>query len=293
MTAHLSHLLTLAAEESPDRVALVEADSGRRVTWAELNAEVDQVAQGLNALGLVAGYRVVIAMANRVEFVTTYLGALRARLVAVPVNPRAATGELVRMVADCGARVVVADALTVTSVRAAVAGLQDALEGADDDLRSRTAVPRVVVTAIRASFVPSIAVTTTRGTAVRERRSSSAPLSASWRPATAARTLVTVRASATTTPAPPSATIRTSPAGRGAGVHRHGHQPGPQGTEVGRHELDPVRHRDHDPVARDETQRVEALRHLVDLGVQLGPGDPPSGSASTALRGPVTPPRPG
>ncbi|MGZ4478124.1 MAG: class I adenylate-forming enzyme family protein [Nocardioidaceae bacterium] len=145
MTAHLADLLTSAAAESPDRVALVESETGRRVTWAELEAEVDRVAQGLNGLGLVAGYRVVIAMGNRVEFVTAYLGALRARLVAVPVNPRAATGELVRMIADCGARVVVADRSTVTSVRSAVAGLEDALVGADADLRERTTVPRVVV----------------------------------------------------------------------------------------------------------------------------------------------------
>jgi long-chain acyl-CoA synthetase len=142
---HLAELLTRAGAQSPDRVALVEASSGRRVTWAELDAEADQVARGLNAVGLVAGYRVVIALSNRVEFVTAYLGTLRAGLVAVPVNPRAATGELVRMVADCGARVVIADAGTVTSVRQAVAGLEDALVGADPELRSRVTVPRVVV----------------------------------------------------------------------------------------------------------------------------------------------------
>ena len=150
MSAHLAELLTLAASEEPDRVALVEAASGRRVTWSELDAETDRVARGLNALGLVAGYRVVIAMGNRVEFVTCYLGALRAGLVAVPVNPRSATGELVRLVADCGARVVVADADTVTSVRQAVAGLQDALTGADEKLVRSTPVPRVVVTGVPA-----------------------------------------------------------------------------------------------------------------------------------------------
>ena len=142
---NLADLVVRAARESPDRVALVEAGTGRRTTWAELDAEVDRVAGGLAAMGLVAGYRVVIVVGNRLEFVTTYLGALRARLVVVPVNPRAATGELVRMVADCGARVVVGDATTITSVRAAVAGLQDALEGAEEELRSRTPVPRIVV----------------------------------------------------------------------------------------------------------------------------------------------------
>ena len=145
MSAHLADLLSRAAAEAPDRVALVEAGSGRRVTWAQLDTEVDQVARGLNALGLVAGYRVVIALGNRTEFVTTYLGVLRAGLVAVPVNPRSATGELVRLVADCGARVVVADTATLTTVRQAVAGLEDALVGADEELRRRTAVPRLVV----------------------------------------------------------------------------------------------------------------------------------------------------
>jgi long-chain acyl-CoA synthetase len=49
------------------------------------------------------------------------------------------------MIADCGARAVVADRATMTSVRAAVAGLEDALIGADEELRARTVVPRVVV----------------------------------------------------------------------------------------------------------------------------------------------------
>lgn len=143
--SNLADLLARAAQDNPDRVALVEAASGRRLTWAELDAEVDRVAHGLSALGLVAGYRVVIALPNRVEFVAAYLGALRARLVAVPVNPRSATGETVRMIADCGARAVVADLSTVATVRSAVGGLEDALVGADEELRARTAVPRVVV----------------------------------------------------------------------------------------------------------------------------------------------------
>ncbi len=147
VTAHLAELLWRAAADSPDRPALVEAASGRRLTWSELDAEVDRVARGLNAMGLVAGYRVVIALGNRTEFVTSYLGALRAGLVAVPVNPRSATGELVRMLADCGARVVVTDTTALTTTRQAVAGLEDALVGADEELRSATAVPRIVVVA--------------------------------------------------------------------------------------------------------------------------------------------------
>ena len=152
MSAHLAELLSRAAVEAPDRVAMVEAATGRRVTWSTLADEVDRVASGLNRMGLVAGYRVLIALPNRIEFVTTYLGALRAGLVAVPVNPRSATGELVRLVADCGARVAIVDRSTVTAVRQAVAGVEDALVGADEELRSRTAVPRIVV--VSAPTVP-------------------------------------------------------------------------------------------------------------------------------------------
>ncbi len=70
---------------------------------------------------------------------------LRAGLVAVPMNPRSATGELVRMVADSGARVAMGDASTVAVLRTAVAGVRDALEGADDALRARSVVPSLVV----------------------------------------------------------------------------------------------------------------------------------------------------
>ncbi len=145
MTTHLTELLSRAAAQRPDAVALVEAATGRRVTWVELDAEAERMARGLDALGLVAGYRVVLALTNRVEFVVAYLGALRAGLVAVPVNPRAATGETVRIVADCGARLVIADLSTVGTVRQAVAGLEDALVGADEELRRRAVVPRVAV----------------------------------------------------------------------------------------------------------------------------------------------------
>src|SRR5690606_11379732 len=94
-------------------------------------------------------FRVLIAVANRLEFVTTYLGVLRAQVVAVPVNPRATAGELARMIADSGARMVVADVESVTAVRDAVAMVARALDGASDeldaDLVARAVQPRVVV----------------------------------------------------------------------------------------------------------------------------------------------------
>lgn len=116
----VADLLADAALEHPDKVALVEAD-GRARTWQELDGEVSRVATGLATAGVIAGYRVLIAAGNRIEFVTSYLGTLRANAVAVPVNPRSTADELSRMVADSGCKVVIADADCIDTVRAALA----------------------------------------------------------------------------------------------------------------------------------------------------------------------------
>lgn len=141
MESNVADLLARAARAEPDRIALSEAATGRSVTWAGLDRLADQVAHGLVGAGLVAGYRAMIATGNRIEFVAAYLGALRARLVVVPVNPRGATGEYVRMLADSGARLVVADESTIGTVRAAVEGVAEALEAAGKDGLTR---PRVL-----------------------------------------------------------------------------------------------------------------------------------------------------
>lgn len=146
----VADLLARAAAEDPDRLAIVES-GGRRVTWGDLDLEVSRVATGLGASGVVAGHRVMIAMGNRIEFVTTYLAVLRTQAVAVPVNPTSQSGELARMIADSGSRVVFADADTVTAVRGAVQVLQESAAteyppgSIEGDLMGRLVIPRIVV----------------------------------------------------------------------------------------------------------------------------------------------------
>ena len=143
MDTNFADLLAGAAKHEPHKAALSEASTGRNVTWAQLDDLVSRFAHGLSAAGLVAGYRVMIALTNRIEFVAAYLGVLRANLVAVPVNPRAVTGELLRMLVDSGSRLVVVDETTADVVRAAVGGLGDAL-AAGPDATAAQARPRLV-----------------------------------------------------------------------------------------------------------------------------------------------------
>lgn len=131
----IAALVASAARDVPDRLAVVEAE-GSGMTWGQLDAEVDLIATGLGALGVRAGQRVMLALGNRLEFVTTYLAILRAQAVAVPVNPGSTAEEFARMIADSLTRVVVADGLALTALRAAAARLGE--EAAPD-------VPEVVV----------------------------------------------------------------------------------------------------------------------------------------------------
>jgi long-chain acyl-CoA synthetase len=150
LATDVADLLSQAAEESPDRLAIVES-GGRRVTWGELEDEVGRLATGLGAAGIVAGYRVLMALGNRIEFVTTYLAVLRTQAVAVPVNPTSSPGELARMIADSGSRMVVADADTVASMRTAVRQLEEAqaaehpVGSIEGDFLARLVIPRIVV----------------------------------------------------------------------------------------------------------------------------------------------------
>jgi long-chain acyl-CoA synthetase len=120
----VAELVREAAADHPDRLAVVES-GGRSLTWTQLDDEVGRIATGLGAAGIVGGHRVLLAVGNRLEFVTTYLGVLRAQAVAVPVNPGSRPGELARMIEDSGARLVVADTDSIVACRDALTSLDN------------------------------------------------------------------------------------------------------------------------------------------------------------------------
>ncbi|MEU4381103.1 AMP-binding protein [Micromonospora echinofusca] len=100
-----------AATADGDRPALHWGD--RTVTWSELDASVTATAHALVALtglGPAADRhppRVAVALGNSPDFVVAFLAALRAGLVAVPVNPGLTAPELRHVLADSGASVLI------------------------------------------------------------------------------------------------------------------------------------------------------------------------------------------
>ena len=87
-------VLKAAAEEGPDRDALVAPFQSLRLTFAELDREVERVARGMLACGLEPGERIGIWAPNCAEWVLTMFAAARAGLVLVNVNPAYRSTEL-------------------------------------------------------------------------------------------------------------------------------------------------------------------------------------------------------
>jgi long-chain acyl-CoA synthetase len=111
---NLASLVSAAAVRDPDGLALVAAGAG--LTWTELDALVEAVAVGLRARDLRFGDRVLMSLPNSAGFVALYLGALRAGLVVAPVDPATPADGLEASLADTGARLHVADEVTVADL---------------------------------------------------------------------------------------------------------------------------------------------------------------------------------
>ena len=92
----------------PDREALVEVASGRRWTWAELDADVNRVARGLVAAGITRGDRVGIWSPNCAEWTLTQYATAKIGAVLVNVNPAYRTHEFSFAVNQSGLSLLVA-----------------------------------------------------------------------------------------------------------------------------------------------------------------------------------------
>ena len=104
----LGTFLDRIASTHEDADALVSGAQGVRLSYRRLRDEVDRVARGLLALGLLHGDRIGIWSPNRAEWVLTQLAAARVGLVLVTVNPAYRELEALHALRLAGCRAVVA-----------------------------------------------------------------------------------------------------------------------------------------------------------------------------------------
>ncbi|OMI86040.1 AMP-binding protein [Streptomyces sp. M1013] len=97
-----------AVAAHPDREALVDVPSGRRWTYAEFGAAVDEVARGLLAKGVTKGDRVGIWAVNCPEWVLVQYATARIGVIMVNVNPAYRAHELEYVLRQSGITLLVA-----------------------------------------------------------------------------------------------------------------------------------------------------------------------------------------
>ncbi len=127
-------IMTLNAASLATKDAVVDGE--QVATWAEFGVGTAKVANALLGAGLVHGDRVVVLMGNSLEMAEAMFGIIRGGLCAVPLNCSITDEAVVGMIANSGARAVIASGEHIARVE----GLRSTLS---DDVNQRLIGVRV------------------------------------------------------------------------------------------------------------------------------------------------------
>jgi fatty-acyl-CoA synthase len=107
------------AIDHPDKAALIVAETGERISYAELDRRSNRAAQLFRAQGLVVGDTIALFLENVPEFYDIAWGAQRAGLFYVCISSKLTAPEADYIIRDSGATLVVA-AASLGNVAAAI-----------------------------------------------------------------------------------------------------------------------------------------------------------------------------
>lgn len=85
---------------TPDKVALIDAPSDRRITFVDMRSRINRLANGLLGLGLEKGDRIAVLSMNSIEYFELYYACATAGFIAQPINWRLSAEEVARIVED-------------------------------------------------------------------------------------------------------------------------------------------------------------------------------------------------
>jgi fatty-acyl-CoA synthase len=112
--------LDRAVASHGERLAVSDVPAGRRLTYAELAAEVDALALGLLAAGIAKGDRVGIWAPNCAEWIFTQYATAKIGAILVNINPAYRTSELEFVLNQSGTTLLIAAQRLKTSDYAAM-----------------------------------------------------------------------------------------------------------------------------------------------------------------------------
>ncbi|HWF00537.1 MAG TPA: AMP-binding protein, partial [Caulobacteraceae bacterium] len=94
------------AAATPDKPAIIIAETGEHITYRELDERSNQVAQFLRAKGLTRGDHIAILMENNLRFMEVVWAAFRSGLYLTAVNRYLPPDDAAYVVNDCMAKAI-------------------------------------------------------------------------------------------------------------------------------------------------------------------------------------------
>ena len=133
--ASVADIVRVHGVERADVAALVVGE--RTITYAKLHARSSQVANTLRAAGVGFGDRVAFVEKNGAEFFELTYGLTKLGAVIVPVNWRLSAPEMLQIIEDAGAAIVVVGSEFFGHIEA----IEDRLTKCPHDRRGRESLP--------------------------------------------------------------------------------------------------------------------------------------------------------
>ncbi|KAJ7562963.1 hypothetical protein O6H91_03G090700 [Diphasiastrum complanatum] len=99
--------LVFSHTDRSDKVALIDAPSGRAVTFGELKQQVLALAAGLGRMGVKQGDVVMMVLPNSIEYPLIFLAVMWMGAVITPINPLSKTLEIETLMKDSNPRLIV------------------------------------------------------------------------------------------------------------------------------------------------------------------------------------------
>jgi acyl-CoA synthetase (AMP-forming)/AMP-acid ligase II len=125
MAMNLGILFDRAVRDNGNEVAIIDHDTGVKVTFAELAARTNRVANALLASSLAKGDRAALLMPNCHEAIAIDGAFMKTGIIKVPLNARVSASEIGSMLRDSGSSILFTHALLADLAREAVKGCTD------------------------------------------------------------------------------------------------------------------------------------------------------------------------
>ena len=133
----IEQMLADCAAATPDAVLTVY--KGAKLTYEQVNAEVDRLTAGLQQLGVKRGDRVALHLPNCPQFVIAYHAVLRAGGIVVPCNHLYVARELEHQLNDSGSEIMITFSMKYPTIR---------------EIRGNTSIRQVIVAKVKTYFPP-------------------------------------------------------------------------------------------------------------------------------------------